>query len=132
MKILTLNNRQARKAACEAIYACPDGYVMKLTEATRSLEANALMWVLLQNFADQLKWPVNGKLVSLTSEEWKDVLTAGFESETVRLAQGIDGGVVMLGRRTSLYGKKKMAEFIEFLIVVGLERGVFFNETEAV
>ena len=130
MKILTLNNSQARKAACEAIYACPDGYVMKLTEATRSLESNALMWVLLESFSDQLKWPVNGKLVNLTTKEWKDVLTAGFESQTVRLAQGLDGGVVMLGRRTSLYGKAKMNEFIEFILSVGIERGVVFNEME--
>ena len=105
---------------------------MKLTEPTRTLEANALMWVLLQAFSDQLKWPVNGKLVSLTTEEWKDVLTAGFESQTVRLAQGLDGGVVMLGRRTSLYGKAKMAEFIEFILSVGIERGVVFNEMETV
>ena len=116
MKILTLNNPLSRQAACRAIAEAPEGYVMKLTEPTRTLEANALMWVLLQAFSDQLKWPVNGKLVQLTSEEFKDVLTAGFESETVRLAQGIDGGVVMLGRRTSLYGKAKMNEFIEFIL----------------
>jgi hypothetical protein len=130
MKILTLTGRQAREAACTAIHAVPEGWVVRISEPTRTLEANALMWVLLTAFAEQLSWPVNGKMVKLEPEEWKDVLTAGYESATVRLAQGLDGGVVMLGRRTRKYGKNKMNEFIEFMMSVGVERGVVFNEME--
>ena len=131
MKYLILTGPQARQAACNYILHAPEGWSVKIAEPTRNLEQNALMWVLLEAFSEQLKWPVNGKLVNLTAEEWKDVTSAAFESTTVRLAQGLDGGVVMLGRRTSQYGKAKMTEFIEFLLAVGTERGVVFNEVAA-
>lgn len=104
---------------------------MKIAEPKRSEEASALMWVLLGHFADQLHWPVNGKLIKLSPEEWKEITTAAFNQEHVRLAAGLNGGVVMLGERTSKFGKKRMSEFIEFLMATGVERGVEFSEMAA-
>lgn len=100
---------------------------MRLTEPTRSLEANAQMWVLLECFAEQLEWPVNGVMTKLSKEEWKTLTTAAFEREQVRVSPGLDGGMVMLGARTRQYGKAKMSEFIDFLQAVGTERGVRFD-----
>jgi len=71
-----------------------------------------------------LKWPVNGELTALTPEEFKDILTAAFYGETVRLAAGLNGGVVMLGKRTSKFSKKQFSEWLEFLNFVAAERGV--------
>ena len=72
----------------------------------------------------QLQWPVNGQMVWMAPEEWKDVLTAAFQSETVRLAMGMNGGVVMLGLRTSKMGKKRFSEWLEFLKATAEMRGV--------
>lgn len=88
------------------------------------MDANAAMWPILECFAKQKKWPVNGELVWLTAEEWKDVLTAAFDKETIRLAQGIDGGVVMLGKRTSMFSKKRFSEWLEFLNATAAIMGV--------
>lgn len=61
----------------------------------------------------------------LSKEEWKDILTAAFEKETnPRLAAGFDGGIVMLGRRTSKYGKKQFAAWMEWLIAAASLKGV--------
>lgn len=42
----------------------------------------------------------------------------------LRLAIGLDGGVVMLGKRTREFGKKKFSEWLEFLHSTAIDRGV--------
>lgn len=101
------------------------GYAVTIKEADRTLEQNAAQWPILQAFSKQLLWPVNGQMVQMTDEEWKDVLTAAFEGETnPKLAMGLNGGVVMLGKRTSKFGKKRFSEWLEFLHAVAADRGV--------
>src|SRR3954471_6718940 len=74
------------------------------TEASRTLQQNAAQWPILQAFSQQLNWPVNGEKCKISDEEYKDIFTAAFEKEiNPRLAAGLNGGVVMLGRRTSHY-----------------------------
>ena len=114
----------ARQRAVDAVRNAPDGFCVTVAEPTRSLEANAAQWPILQAFADQLKWPVNGSMESLTAEEFKDILTAAFKRETVRVAMGLDGGMVMLGARTSQMGKREFSEWLEFLHTTAALRGV--------
>lgn len=103
-------------------------WVLTLKLETRTQAQNRLMWPLLTAFSQQLKWPVNGAMVEMTPEEWKDVLTAAFYGETMRLAMGLNGGVVMLGRRTSKFNKKQFSDWIEFLYATGADRGVDLPE----
>ncbi len=114
----------ARQRAVDAVRNAPTGFCVTVAEPTRSLEANAAQWPILQAFADQLKWPVNGSMESLTAEEFKDILTAAFKRETVRVAMGLDGGMVMLGARTSQMGKREFSEWLEFLHSTAALRGV--------
>lgn len=60
----------------------------------------------------------------MSPENWKDVLTAAFKQEQVQIAQGINGGMVMLGQRTSKFKVKEFSEWLEFLHAVAAERGV--------
>ena len=77
---------------------------------------NSVQWPILQSWAEQKQWPVNGSMCWLSPEEWKGILTAAFEGETnPRIAPGLEGGMVMLGRRTSRYGKKKFSEWLDWL-----------------
>lgn len=85
------------------------------------------MWPILEAFSRQMEWPVNGVMTHLTSEEWKDILTAAFRQENPRLAQGLTGGVVMLGSRTSKMSKKEFSEFLEFLNSVAIERNIIME-----
>lgn len=98
--------------------------VLSLKPETRSARQNRLMWPLLTSFSSQLEWPVNGQMVKMSPDEWKDVLTAAHQGETVRLAMGLNGGIVMLGQRTSTFTKAKFADFIEFLYATAALRGV--------
>lgn len=123
-RVFKLVHAKARRNAREAVENAPDGYCVTVSEPTRTLDQNAAMWPILEAFSDQIQWPVNGVMVWMTPDEWKDVLTAAFERENVRLAMGLDGGVVMLGLRTSQFGVKKMSEFIEFLHATASARDV--------
>lgn len=128
MIVVKLTGPLARRAACQHIQEAPEGFIARIGEPTRTLEQNALMWPLLTCFSEQIKWPVNGSSVHMTNDEWKDTLTAGFENETLRIAQGLNGGMVLLGRRTREYGKAKFSEFIEFMYAEGSRLGVIFEE----
>lgn len=119
-----LAHDMARRGAMEAVARAPAGFVVEIKEPGRSLDQNAAMWPILEAFSRQLLWPVNGQMTKMVPEEWKDVLTAAFRGEQARLAMGLDGGVVMLGQRTSRFSKREFSEWIEFLHSVAAERGV--------
>lgn len=118
----------ARRRAVEAVSKAPDGFVVTVKDPSRSLDQNAAMWPLLEAFSRQLEWPVNGRMVKMEPDEWKDVLTAAFKGEQVRLAMGLNGGVVMLGLRTSKMGKRMFSDFLEFLHATAADRGVTVQE----
>jgi len=131
-KMFKLVHQQAREnAARYVLREAPDDYVVTIKEPTRNLDQNALMWVLLEAFSQQLLWPVNGAMVKLEPEEWKDLLSAAYRQESQRVAMGLSGGMVMLGLRTSKMGRREFAEFIEFIQATAADRGVAL-EREAV
>ena len=122
--LFILAHQEARRRAIQAVQDAPDGYMVRVTEPTRTLDDNAAQWPILQAFSDQLEWPVNGKMVKMSPDEWKDVLTAAFMRETVRLAMGLDGGVVMVGQRTSKFTRSQWREWKAFLKATAADRGV--------
>lgn len=131
--ILQLDNARDRmafawKKACEILEI---GKPVKVTldeyKSKRSLEQNAKLWACLTDIARQVQWPVDGKLQYLTPDDWKDILTAGLH-KSQRVAQGVDGGFVMLGQRTSKMKVGEMVELIEFIQWFGAEKGVRWSE----
>ena len=99
-------------------------WILTLKPETRSQAQNRLMWPILTEFSRQLEWPVDGRMTKMEPDEWKDVLTAAFRGESVRLAMGLNGGVVLLGQRTSKFTKAQFSEWIEFLYSVAADRDV--------
>ena len=97
----------------------------KASLESRSSEQNSVQWPILSAWSKQKQWPINGAMCYLTKEEWKDVLTACFEGETTpRISPGLHGGMVMLGRRTSKYGKAKFSEWIDWLLAASSEMNI--------
>jgi hypothetical protein len=123
--VFILAHDEARKRAADAVLRAPMGYAVRVGEANRSLDQNAAQWPILEAFAEQRQWAVNGKLEWLKPEEWKDVLTPAFEQDNdLRLAAGWNGGVVMLGKRTSKFGKKKFSAWLDWLNAAAAQIGV--------
>lgn len=91
----------------------------------RSAEQNRLLWPLLTDWSKQVKHVDNR---TYSAEQWKDIITAGFEG-VVNYAPSLNGsGLIAFGARTSSYGKKKFSELIEFIYAEGGERGVVWSE----
>lgn len=105
------------------------GRVLRVTvgEPKRSLEQNDRMWAMLTEVAEQVDWPVDGLMQKLSPEDWKAILSAGLKREQ-RVAQGVDGGFVLLGQRTSRMTKREMSDLMELIAAFGAEHGVTFTE----
>ena len=94
-------------------------------EQPRTEAQNRFQWQILNAWAQQKEWPVNGVMTRISADDYKDILTAAFEGETMpRVAQGMNGGIVMLGRRTSKYGKKRFSEWAEWLTAASMVAGI--------
>ena len=111
-------NESVRQRAMEALVSAPIGYGVAISEPTRTLEQNALMWPLLHDLSKQVNWYGN----RLTDEEWKDVMTAAIKKQKV--VPGVDGGFVVCGQRTSKMGKKEFSDLIDVIYAFGGQQGV--------
>jgi hypothetical protein len=129
-RLFVLVTPTARRNALEAVQNAPEGFAVTVAEPTRNTAQNAAMWPILEAFSEQLEWPVNGRMEKLTAEEWKSLLSAAFRKEQ-RIAQGIDGGFVMLGQRTSRFTKREFSDWLEFLHATAAVRGVVVSAEEA-
>jgi hypothetical protein len=131
MKSFRLINEAVKRNCLAYISGLPakdeSPLIVTVKEEGRTLDQNSLLWPLLECFSEQLQWPVNGRMANIDSEAWKDILTAAYRNETQRVAAGLNGGMVLLGMRTSKMTKAEFSEFIEFLYAVGAERGINFK-----
>lgn len=98
-------------------------------QPTRTLDQNAKMWAVLTDISRQVQWPVDGRMQYLDPDDWKHVLSAGLKKHQ-RVAQGIDGGFVILGQRTSRMTITEMSELIELCHAFGAEHGVRWSDVE--
>lgn len=121
--IFRLVHEEARKRASDACIAAPSGYVCVIAEETRTLEQNALMWPVIREFARQIQLPVDGEIIHLDEDTWKDVLTGAFRGEQMRMVKYF-GNLVLVGRSTSGMGKRDFADFLTWLLAEADERGV--------
>lgn len=104
----------------------PDGTTVEFRAPRRSLDQNSLMWSLLGQISKHVEW--YGQ--KLSSEDWKDVLTASLRR--TRVVPGIDAGTfVPLGMRTSQMTREELSELIELIGAFGAEHNVSFREFEA-
>lgn len=124
-QIFRLVHATARQRAAQAVQSAPDGFVVEVKEPTRNLEQNALLWSLLNQISKQVVW--YGQ--KLSSEEWKDVLSASLKQQKV--VPGLEGGFVVCGQSTSKMSKAVFSELLELTFAFGAQQGVEFDERPA-
>lgn len=127
-QVFQLVSPLVRRNAAHAIASAPDGYRCEIKPRTRSLAQNDMLWSILTDISRQVEFVVNGALVKVSPDEVKDILTASLKRET-RMAMGIDGGMVLLGQRTSKMTVRQMTELIELAHAFGTQRGVEWSPT---
>lgn len=113
---------EARRRAAQAVQDAQDGYMVQISEPTRSGEQNNAQWPYLEGFARQKEICINGAMVKATADDWKGVLTGCWNGE-MRMA-AFDGKVIMLPQRTSKMGKRVFSEWMEYLVAMAAQSGV--------
>lgn len=91
----------------------------------RSNAANRLMWKLLKDVSEQVVYMERKH----SPEVWKDLISALWKGQ--KMLPGLDGGIVVLGVRTSRLTKKQFSELIEVIYATGSERGVQWSTDTA-
>jgi hypothetical protein len=118
-----LVHAEARRRAAEACLTAPDGHVVKISQPTRTLEANAAMWASLNDVASQVVW--HGR--KLDAESWKHIFTASLSKQDV--VPNLDGtGFVVLGISTSKMTKGQMSDLLDLIHAFGSEHGVSWTD----
>lgn len=108
--ITIIDGRDTQELIAMVSTMLADGPVkVKLSPASkRSLQANKLMWVRLNELERTRKW--HGR--KLAASNWKHLITAGMEQKVV--VPNIAGdGFVILGKATSNMTVKQMNQVIE-------------------
>jgi len=120
-RIILASERQ-RYLAKEMVDGAPEGAVVTVREATRSLEQNAKMWAMLTDVAKAMP---EGR--RHTAEDWKHIFmnAAGWD---VMFLPGLDGRPFPAGWKTSRMNKRQMSSLIEFIFAYGDTHGVAWSE----
>ena len=117
--------KATRARLIQQLQEAPEGYYVSIKAPTRSLAQNSLMWDVLTAISEQVKW--DGEY--LPAEEWKDLITAALKKQKIR--RGLEGGIVVIGARTSQMTIPQMNEVIEYAYAWGVDQGVRFPAQES-
>ena len=88
----TITGDIARKAIHKAVDSAQIGEVVSIGQPTRSMEQNAAMWAALTDLSEQTNW--HG--IKLSTDEWKDLLSAGLVKAKVVPNITGDGFVILV------------------------------------
>jgi hypothetical protein len=99
---------------------------VELKSPVRSLPQNDRMWAMLTDIARQAEWA--GKKRS--TKVWKDLFTAAVltASNGLEVVPGLDGGIMLIGLRTSEMTVEEMADLITYMEAWGAQNGVTFSD----
>jgi hypothetical protein len=116
--ILTQYNREI---AHQMVDSAPDGHVIEVRPAKRSLEQNRYYWAILTDISEQV---VPGK--AYEPSIWHEYLRALFLPE--RMVELPDGSVKMLEGSTAELRKDEFSDYLEKVIKWSAEHDVTFSE----
>jgi hypothetical protein len=107
----------------EILYEAVQGGTIEIIirRPTRTFLQNRKLWPMLSEVSKQVEWYG----YTLTSEEWKIVLTASLKRQ--KIVPAIDGGFVALGLSTRGLSKKDFSDLIELIYAFGAEQGVVWG-----
>ncbi len=116
--ILSPHNRDVAK---QMVDNAPDGYVLEVRPAKRSLDSNRYYWAVLGDISEQM---VVGK--AYEPSIWHEYLRALFLPE--RMIELPDGSIKMLEPSTSELNQVLFSEYVEKVVKWALEHDVRFSE----
>jgi len=123
-QIFNIKDENIRQRALDAVRDAPLGKMVVIQDSTRSLDQNSKLWAMLADLSMQITW--HG--VKLSSDEWKSFATATLEMQ--KIVPNMDGtGFIALGCKTSTMSKKKFADLVEVIYLIGANNDVKWSES---
>jgi hypothetical protein len=122
MRPIRLTGQRQREHACAEIMRAPDGWVVRVSEPTRTLDQSARMWAMLGDLSKQR--PMG---IVETADGWK-LLAMNAAGHECQFMQGLDGRPFPVGFRSSRLTVRQMTDLIDWLFAFGAEQGVVWSE----
>ncbi len=119
-----LASQQQRDLAKRLIDIAPEGAIVNVREAKRTLDQSAKMWAMLSDIS---RSKPQGRVH--VPEVWKALMMAACGHE-VQFLMGLDGNPFPHGFKSSNLTKKEMADLITFMQAWGDENAVRWSEVK--
>lgn len=114
----------SRAKAKEIIDCAPDGCVVNIRPAKRTVDQNSRFWAML---SDVSRSKPQGR--SMTPERWKAAFMQSFGHQ-VQFEMDLEGRPFPIGHSSSKLTKQEMSELMEFITAWGTENGVTWSFEE--
>lgn len=119
---------EARRRAAEDCKTASDGWIVTISEPTRTLDQNAKFHALCSDLAkSEVTWA--NKLRS--ADQWKVLLVSGHATATKEgseIVPGLEGEFVNIRESTASMGVKRGASLIEYTLAFCAMNGVRISE----
>ena len=126
MKPLTLVNSKVRDRAIQLIRCAPVGWRVIIAEPRRSLDQNAKLHAMIDDWARQVQH--YGRTLSVRT--WKVIFLRELDIER-EIVPSLNGDeLISVGRSTAELSKAEMSELIELILAEGAKRGVVWGTEE--
>lgn len=127
-KSYILAHAKARNLALENVRNAPDGYFVKISEPTRTLEQNAKFHAICTDLKRSgLQWAGAGR----SAAQWKVLLVSGHAIATgqgAEVVEGLEGELVNIRESTALMSIRRGSSLIEYAIAFCVDKGVELRE----
>lgn len=122
---IRLAGPKQRRLAYQLIDIAPDGAVVNIREAKRTLDQNSKMHAMLSDISRSK--PLGRRH---TPDDWKAILmnACGWECQ---FQEGLDGRPFPMGFKSSALTVAQMSTLIEYMTAFGAENGVVWSEEYA-
>lgn len=117
-----LRSQSQRDFAKVMIDRAPEGAVITIKEATRTLDQNARLWAMI---SDVSRSKPEGRMH--TPEVWKNLFMHAC-GHAVQFELGLDGKPFPVGFRSSRLNKSQMSDLMEFVSEYGARHGVVWTD----
>lgn len=128
-RLYILTSPKQRAFVANLVASLQRGWRIEIKGPKRTVDQNSLMWVWLSAYADQATY--HGE--KLAAGDWKDLFTGALKAAQngLRIVPGLEGGLMVLGLRTSDMTVAEMADLITFMQSKAGDFGVVLDDADA-
>lgn len=119
---------QARQLATAAVWRAPEGWFVRITPPTRSLEANARFHAMLSDIVKS-GWKHEGRKFDV--DELKVLFVSAWMHETGRtsdVVRGFNGEAVQLRRSTTTFTREEMGELMDLVETFAAQHSIKLSD----